>query len=557
MFVVESDLLDGCWIVIPARGGSRGIPRKNLILCAGQPLIQHVIETAVSASSATRVVVISDDEEIVWFARQFGVHTIHEANQSGPDETLDEKIVRNIPGLRTLGALDTDVVLTVQPTSPLLTQSTIKRCFEQLDARHRSVVTVVEDRHLTWSLSDGGYAPAPLFENRVNRQMIPPVFRETGGVIGARLGDIFAAGTRVVDPVGLVKVSEREGIDIDTFGDLFEAEHWISRAKIVIRADAGVKLGMGHIYRGIAIAQELSRHDVIFAIDADDTIAANLLRETPFDFNLVSDTREFCELLATLQPDLLIVDILGTESEDVARWRKSSGGMKIVTFEDDGEGAKLCDAQVYDLTSPPGKDYVNAVVGIDKAILAPSFELVSKSQRRAVADRPLLVSFGGSDPAGLTGKVLTALEILEFPGKVTVVTGLGAQKPDLLDRRIIVEYRENVRHMALLVSEHKLAISSMGRTVFELAEIGVPALCFAQNQAESAHIHVGPETGTVFGGLGYELSPEEIATRVEKFLRDKTLHQDLIDSSAKFRAVRSNRGVIDAILAKVGLPLLS
>ena len=555
--MVESDIRHRCWIVIPARGGSRGIPRKNLTLCAGKPLIQHVIQTAVSASSPSQVVVITDDEEIVWFASQFGVQTVHEAAQSGPDETLDEKIVRNIPSLRALGARDTDVVLTVQPTSPLLTQSTIRRCYEQLDAKHRSVVTVVEDRHLTWSLSDEGHAPAPLFENRMNRQMIPPVFRETGGVIGARLGDIFAEGTRVVDPVGLVRVSESEGIDIDSFGDLLEAEHWISRAKIVIRADAGVKLGMGHIYRGIAIAQELARHEVIFAIATDDAIAARLLRETPFDFNLVSDTGEFCELLATLQPDLLIVDILNTVSEDVARWKKSSGGMKIVTFEDDGEGAKLCDAQVYDLTSPPGKDYVNAVAGIDKAILAPSFELVSKSQSRAVADRPLLVSFGGSDPAGLTGKVLTALEILEFPGKVTVVTGLGAPKPDLLDRKIIVEYRENVRHMALLVSEHKLAISSMGRTVFELAEIGVPALCFAQNQAESAHIHVGPETGTVFGGLGYELSPDEIATRVEKFLRDKTLHQELIDSSAQFRALRSNREVIDAILAKIGLPLLS
>lgn len=546
-----------CWVVIPARGGSREIPRKNLVLCAGKPLIQYAIEAAKTAVSKNRVVLVTDDDEISWFGEQFGIHVVLEAERSGPHETLDEKIFRSIPALQARGAQANDVILTVQPTSPLITPETIRNAYTQLGDECSSVISVVEDRHLNWAQDDDRQLPTPLFESRVNRQLIPPILRETGGVIGARLQDIAEHESRVITPVSLLRIPSHEGIDVDSFGDLFEAEHWISRARIVIRVDAGFALGMGHIYRGVAIAQELARHEVIFAIDSRDSIAGNLLSNFPFGVRLLDDDFSFPELLQLLKPDLLVMDLLDTDSASVRRWRRASPETKIVSFEDNGDGANLCDAQVHDLTPGPSSSALNAVVGIENTILAPSFELVAGVPDRQGPSKDLLVSFGGTDPAGLTEKVLDALEIIEFEGSVTVVTGLGAKTPKVEKRRLNSRYLADVRNMALEVSRHSLAISSMGRTVFELAQLEVPALCFAQNEKELGHIHVGEETGSVFGGQGYAMSADRIANEIAAFLTDSNLHQGLRDSSEPFRSRRSNKKSLQAILQKVGLPLLA
>ena len=544
---------DGTWIVIPARGGSQGIPRKNLVLCGGKPLIQYAIDTSVSVVGHNRVVVISDDREIDWFARQFGVKTILESERSGPYETLDEKIVRNVPQLRILGAADDDVVLTVQPTSPLLRVESVAKALQQLREGAGSVISVVEDRHLTWALSGQNQQAKPLFKNRVNRQEIEPIFRETGGILGARLGDIEAHETRVVDPVGLVVVSGREGVDIDSHGELFEAEHWLTRGRIVIRADVGANRGMGHLYRGLAIALELSRHEVIFAMSGDAVIVESVLRDYPFASLMVGDEEVFLDLLAEEQPDLLVSDVLDTTATQVRAWRDKAPGMKIITFEDEGAGAQLCDARVYDLTAPTDPHSPKTICGISKSILAPSFELVSGRKDNQLDGPELLVTFGGSDPAGLTGKVLEALELLDFGGAVTVVSGLGAEKPDLSNLRIDVTFLENVTNMALVMANHRIAISSMGRTVFELATCGVPVLCFAQNEKETTHVHVGVETGSVFGGLGFTLSPAEIALRVGPFLADASLHQTLRVGATAFRSDRSNRNALAAALSAADL----
>lgn len=111
--------------------------------------------------------------------------------------------------------------------------------------------------------------------------------------------------------------------------------------------------------------------------------------------------------------------------------------------------------------------------------------------------------------------------------------------------------------MSVLMADHGLAISSMGRTVFELAAASVPVLCFAQNAKEASHVHVGAGTGSVFGGLGFELSVEELADRILHFIEDSELHDRLIKASEPFRNSRSNRKVIGDILGSIGLGLLN
>ena len=547
------DHLRGVWAVVPARGGSIGIPRKNLISCAGKPLIQHVVETAKQVLCPGRVVVITDSSEIAEFARLFLIQVILEDSISGPDETLDQKVHRNVGRLQALGAVDSDVVLTLQPTSPLTSASSIRSAIRQIEAGKRSVITVANDPHLRWGVNPEDGAPIPRFKERKNRQLLPLDYRETGGIIGVRLGDLASTGSRILNPIGLVVVEEREAIDIDSFGHLYEAQHWLTRGKVLFRVEANQSLGMGHLYRCLAVAYELSRHDVLFLASDSSPLVEQIVQQTPFKMVSFPSEDSLANTVQSFGPDLIFVDVLDTDVETISEIRESCPGAKIVTFENEGEGAHLCDLGVYDLTDPPNNPPPRVIVGPDKAILGPAFELFRSLADRNERPQHLLLTFGGTDPAGLTQKALNALNKIRFTGQVTVVLGLGARDPNAENLSFAIEIHRNVTNMALLMGRHRMAISSMGRTVFELAAAGVPTLAFSQNPKEEGHVHVGRMTGSVPGGRGYEMSPSSMSKVIKNFVSDDLGIQNRISETAAYRAKRSNSVVVKDILATVGL----
>ena len=543
----------GVWAVIPARGGSIGIPRKNLISCGGKPLIQHVIETAKQVLCTGRIVVITDSPEIAEFARLHLVQVILEDTLSGPHETLDQKIHRNVGNLQALGAVDSDLVLTLQPTSPLTSASSIRSAMRQIDAGKRSVITVANDPHLRWGVKPENGDPIPRFKERKNRQLLPLDYRETGGIIGVRLGDLASARTRILDPIGLVVVEEREAIDIDSFGQLYEAQHWLTRGKVLFRVEANQSLGMGHLYRCLAVAYELSRHDVLFLASDSSPLVEQIVRQTPFKMVSFPSETTPANTIQSFAPDLIIVDVLDTDVATITEIRESCPDAKIVTFENEGEGAHLCDLGVYDLTEPPSCAPPRVIVGPDKAILGPTFELFRSLAPLNERPQHLLLTFGGTDPGGLTEKALNALNAIRFTGQVTVALGLGSRDPDVENPSFSIDIHRNVANMALLMGRHRLAISSMGRTVFELAAAGVPTLAFSQNSKEESHVHVGRITGSVLGGSGYKMSPSAMAKVIKNFLSDDIGNQKRILETETYRAEQSNSKVVRDILVNVGL----
>ena len=547
------DHLKGVWAVIPARGGSIGIPRKNLISCAGKPLIQHIIETTKQVLCSGRIVVITDSPEIAEFVRLHLVQFILEDTPSGPHETVDEKIHRNVGKLQALGAVESDVVLTLQPTSPLTSASSILSAMRQLDAGKKSVITVANDPHLRWGVNPDDGAPIPRFKQRKNRQLLPLDYRETGGIIGVRLGDLASSGTRILDPIGLVVVEEREAIDIDSFGHLYEAQHWLTRGKVLFRVEANQSLGMGHLYRCLAVAYELSRHDVLFLASDSSPLVERIVRQTPFKMASFPSEDSMVTKIQSFSPDLIFVDILDTDVETISKIRESGPNAKIVTFENEGEGALLCDLGVYDLTEPPSKAPPLLIVGPEKAILGAPFELYRSLAD--VSERPqhLLLTFGGTDPAGLTEKTLNALNAIRFTGQVTVVLGLGSRDPEVENLSFEIEIHRNVINMAHLMARHQIAISSMGRTVFELAAVGVPTLAFSQNPKEEGHVHIGEMTGSVRGGSGYQMSRSAMSKAIKNFMADDFGNQKRMLEAAAYRAKRSNSQVVRDILSSVGL----
>jgi CMP-N-acetylneuraminic acid synthetase len=210
--------------IIPARGGSKGIPGKNLRDVAGKPLIAWVIEACLRAETVDRTIVSTDNEEIAETAREFGAEVpfLRPERLAGDAVTLDPVIHHAVETLEQTGGTPIDVALTIQPTCPLLSAETIDEAVRELvEGDWDSVLTARDDTHLRWTIVDGH--PTPMYEARVNRQQLPPVFTETGALFASRRR-VITPEDRLGESIGLVVTPQEEGVDIDTELDLRLAE---------------------------------------------------------------------------------------------------------------------------------------------------------------------------------------------------------------------------------------------------------------------------------------------------------------------------------------------
>ena len=540
---------DAVWIMIPARGGSRGVPRKNVRLLAGVPLIAHTIRTALKRFLPDHVAVITDDDEIAAVSRAEGVVVLREPTTTGL-ATLDQVARKVADELAARGARDGDIFLTLQPTCPFLRAERLDEAVAAFGDGAASVLTVVDDRHLGWRL-DGEGRPVPDYRERVNRQKLPPQFRESGAIIGCRIGDLRAHGTRIVQPIRLIPVEKEEALDIDDFTDWAVAEHLASRRRIVIRADAGKARGMGHVYRALAMAQELARHRLVLATDSGQPLGASLLGQYPFELVEVDGDAGFLALVERLSPDLTILDQLDTERAYVEALRRASG--RVVTFEDQGPGALLADLLVSDLYQNLDVPDERQLTGIANAILAPNFETALGPKPFRPEAGHVLVVFGGTDPAHLTERALEALARAGFAGHVDVVLGPGAQRDiDLGDYGLEGALHSNVKYMPALMEKADLAVSSAGRTITELVSLGVPVLCLCQNEKELTHTHASARYGVVNLGLGELVGPGTLAAHIGRLVGSAELREVLRTRALHETAGRSNAAVIRRMLERIG-----
>jgi CMP-N-acetylneuraminic acid synthetase/spore coat polysaccharide biosynthesis predicted glycosyltransferase SpsG len=539
--------LESPWIVIPARGGSTGVPRKNVRLLGGVPLIARTIKTALGGTLAGRVVVITDDDEIAEISERFGAVVTREEKTTGK-ATLDEVMVRTIPFLRTLGAQDNDVLLTMQPTCPFIKPERVKEAMGKFAEGAGSVLTVVDDRHLEWVFDADG-KPTPAYTARVNRQLLPPKFRESGAIIGARIGDIVRTGTRIVEPINLVEVPDGESLDIDTFSDWAIAEHIVSRKRILLRTDAAKELGMGHVYRTLALAYALARHDITIVLSEDKPLGAEFFKDYPFKVDTVKSDLEFLSYARKAKAELVVLDRLDNLAEFVTLL---GGFCKVVTFEDLGDGAEAADLLIADLYENPRVPAERQLTGVENAILAPSFETIDRQIQFRDKVQEVLVLFGGTDPSNLAETALRALEHIKFEGRVTIVRGLGADLIDPKAYNLRLKVLSNIKNMPAVMENADIALSSAGRTITELSSLGIPTICMAQNSKELTHTHTTPANGVIMLGLGKLVSIETLGAHLTELMDNSELREKLHLRALEATKGRSNANIVRRIMKQIG-----
>ena len=130
--------------IVPARGGSKRLPRKNILNLAGKPLIAWTIETALKSQYIDKVVVSSDDDEILNVAEKYGSDTIKRPDELASDTaTSFDAIKHTIENIESY-----DYVILLQPTSPLRTEEHIDKAIELLEIKNAdAIISVCEMEH--------------------------------------------------------------------------------------------------------------------------------------------------------------------------------------------------------------------------------------------------------------------------------------------------------------------------------------------------------------------------------------------------------------------------
>lgn len=219
--------------LIPARGGSKGIPRKNVKLIAGKPLIVWTIEAALRSSRLASVVVSTDDMEIADVARQAGAQVPF----MRPTALAQDTTPGLDPVVHALSQLPQyDSMLLLQPTSPLRTTNDIDACLQlATERRARSVVSVSEpETHPYWTYR---LSEKQTLERLVDtapvarRQDLPPVFAVNGALYFAET-DWLRSSNSLVGAETLAYVMPRErSFDLDTPLDWMLAELLLKEQK--------------------------------------------------------------------------------------------------------------------------------------------------------------------------------------------------------------------------------------------------------------------------------------------------------------------------------------
>lgn len=219
--------------LIPARGGSKGIPRKNIKDFAGYPLIAWSIAAGLQAHTVNRVIVSTDDNEIASVARAWGAETpFLRPAELAQDRTTDLPVFEHaLKWLEDIEGYKPDIVIQLRPTSPIrpkdCVDSAVKILMEHADADCvRGVVTAGQNPYKMWRFNGYDKPMNPLLEvegitepYNAPRQILPPTYWQTGHIDAIRTSTITRKQSLTGNTIYPLVIDPRYTVDIDMPAD--------------------------------------------------------------------------------------------------------------------------------------------------------------------------------------------------------------------------------------------------------------------------------------------------------------------------------------------------
>lgn len=516
--------------VIPARAGSKGIPNKNIRIINGRPMVWYAIKNAKNSEYITKVIVSTDSEEVALIAKQMGVFVhIRDERLCNDEVTLDEVIYDAIKDE------EYDYVVTMQPTSPTLKVSTLDNAIKYaVEEEKDTLISVINAPHLSWKEVDG--KKIPNYVERLNRQYLPVNYLETGAFV---ISDkkIVKETSRIGGEIDVFEISEEEAVDVDNFADLMIVEKLLCKKKIAIYVNGNNRRGIGHIYRALEIADEFyTKPDIFFDINQTEK---EVFGKTTHNLIPVNGLVELFDIIKKEQYDIFINDILATTVDYMASLRQVLPNCRIINFEDDGEGAAKADVVINALYSE--SSLPNAKVGEKYYISSKLFMFYDYIEIKDKVEN-VLVTFGGADPMNYSERLLKIISKEKYNNiYFNVILGRAKENIDELMSyaKDNISILIDVKNMPEIMSQSDIAITSRGRTGYELACLGVPTIAMAQNEREERHRFVDRENGFCY--LGINPCDYEIESTLDIYINMPKSERERLQSLMKKHDLRSGR----------------
>lgn len=211
--------------MVPARGGSKGVPRKNVRPLAGEPLIGHTLRTARQVAEIDLLVVSTDDAEIASVSRNYGVRVVERPASLASDTSPTEAALLQVLDVLEGEGQRFDIILVLEPTSPFRSAATIVRAISMcVDGKAPSVLAIRETRENIGFISDSCFRPVVPGAPR-RRQERQPMYVESSTIYACRVDYLRRAGTLVAADWGALVVPEAEAADINTEDDFQMIEY--------------------------------------------------------------------------------------------------------------------------------------------------------------------------------------------------------------------------------------------------------------------------------------------------------------------------------------------
>jgi YrbI family 3-deoxy-D-manno-octulosonate 8-phosphate phosphatase len=318
--------------LIPARGGSKGIPRKNIRDFAGYPLIAWSIAAGLQAHTVNRVIVSTDDSEIAAVAREYGAETpFLRPPELAQDRTADLPVFEHaLKWLEEIEGYKPDIVVQLRPTSPIrpmdCIDSAVRILIENEDADCvRGVVPAGQNPHKMWRFYGYDKPMEPLLKvegiaepYNAPRQILPPVYWQTGHIDAIRTSTITRKRSLTGNKIYPLVIDGRYTVDIDTPSD------WVRYEALVYHGSLDMVTPANKSRRGMPKKIEL------IVVDFDGVITDNKVWTDQNGTEMVAAYRSDSLRIRELREQGIDVMILSSEPNRVVEARAKKMGVEAI-----------------------------------------------------------------------------------------------------------------------------------------------------------------------------------------------------------------------------------
>jgi spore coat polysaccharide biosynthesis predicted glycosyltransferase SpsG/CMP-N-acetylneuraminic acid synthetase len=467
-------------VIIARESGKQNISKQNLRLVNGKPLLYYVIKTA-KESKNCYTVMSTDSDEIKQYGEFYQIPVLDRSKKLTKDDAKLVEIAREALTKLEKKGLKFKKCLILHPHFPLIKKETIQKFFSNLNEK----VSVIY-----------GYEKQPdyNFGTITKNSNLNISSKKTVKIIKIVSFDCQKlSNIKNKNNIFGLEISSEEIFTPDNYHQFASLESVLKRKKIVVRVDADINIGLGHVYNMLTVLNNIRNEDLLIVMNAKKNLGLKKFRERLYTVKTYSNENEFWKIIRSFKPDIIFNDILDTSVNYIKKLKKKK--IFVVNFEDMGSGRKFADL-VFNPIFESKKPLKNEYYGPNYACVREEFRVFKRKKiRRHVKN--IAITLGGVDKNNNTLKILSVIKKFELLKnvKIRIILGLGyKQKKKLLEltnKMNEMDYKIKIVEKVNLLSKYLIdcdfVIASNGRTVFEIASLNIPLISLSVNKREQQH----------------------------------------------------------------------